>query len=73
MIIPELGKLLIFLGVLLIVIGFIVIMGNNIPFLGKLPGDITVGKKGFVFYFPVVTCIMVSIILSVIFWLFGRR
>ncbi|MDR4499167.1 MAG: DUF2905 domain-containing protein [Candidatus Scalindua sp.] len=73
MIIPELGKLLIFLGILLVVIGLIVIMGNNFPFLGKLPGDIIVEKKGFVFYFPVVTCIMVSIILSVIFWLFGRR
>jgi len=73
MIIPELGKLFVFLGILLIVIGLIVIMGNNIPFLGKLPGDITVEKKGFVFYFPVVTCIMVSIILSIIFWLFGRR
>ena len=73
MIIPELGKMIVFLGILLVVIGFIVILGNNIPFLGKLPGDIVVKKKDFVFYFPVVTCIIVSIILSIIFWLFGRR
>jgi len=73
MIIPELGKLFVFLGILLVIIGCIVVLGNNIPFLGKLPGDISIEKKGFVFYFPVMTCIMVSIILSIIFWLFGKR
>ncbi len=67
------GKMLIFLGVILIIVGGLFLLGNKIPFLGKLPGDIAIQKKNFSFYFPVTTSIIVSIILSFLMWLFSRR
>ncbi|HHT9127021.1 MAG TPA: DUF2905 domain-containing protein [Candidatus Brocadiia bacterium] len=70
------GKLLIFFGILLIVLGLFVLFcppKAGIPFIGRLPGDIVIERKNFSFYFPVVTCIIISAILSIIFWLLGRR
>ncbi len=46
---------------------------DKIPYLGKLPGDILIQKKNFTFYFPLATSILISIILSLIFWLWPRR
>lgn len=67
------GKILIFFGIIMIVVGVVLLIGNKIPFLGKLPGDIAVQKKNFGFYFPITTCIVISIIISLIMWLFGKR
>ncbi len=67
------GKLFIFIGLLLVVIGIVFIVGNKIPFIGKLPGDIAIERKNFNFYFPITTCIIISIILSLIFWLLGKK
>ena len=58
------AKILIIFGVLLILIGVILLAFGKIGFLGKLPGDIHVQKKNFDFHFPVVTCIVASILLS---------
>jgi len=70
----SMGKLLIIMGIFLVVVGVAFIWGPKIPFLGKLPGDIYVRKGNFAFYFPVVTCILVSLILTLIFTLiFGRK
>ncbi len=69
----DFGKLFIFIGLLLVVIGIVFIVGNKIPFIGKLPGDIAVERKNFNFYFPLTTCIIISIILSLIFWLLGKK
>jgi hypothetical protein len=60
------GKMLITFGVLLILIGVILLVFNKIGFLGKLPGDIHVQKKNFEFHFPIVTCIVASVLLSVL-------
>ena len=60
------GKMLVVLGVVLIIIGLIW------QFIGKLPGDIVVKKGNTTFYFPIVTSIVVSIILSLIFYVMGR-
>ncbi|ODS32660.1 MAG: hypothetical protein SCARUB_02212 [Candidatus Scalindua rubra] len=73
LIVADFGKIFIFIGLLLVVIGFVFIVGNKIPFIGKLPGDIAVEKKNYSFYFPITTCIIISIILSFIFWLFSKR
>jgi len=70
--IENFGKILIFLGVLLFLLGIIFVLISKIPFLGKLPGDIYIKRKNFTFYFPIATCILVSIILSVIFYLISR-
>lgn len=45
---------------------------NGIPFLGKLPGDILIQKKNFTFYFPLVTCLLLSLLLTVVFYLFKK-
>lgn len=62
----DLGKTLIFLGCAIIVLGAVVWVSGKIPFLGKLPGDIYINKKNFTFYFPLVTCILLSLIFSLI-------
>ncbi len=68
----ELGKLLILLGVILLIAGVILLMAPKIPWLGKLPGDITYQGKGFTFYFPLATCILLSVVLSLILYLFRK-
>ena len=69
----DLGKILIGLGAVLIVVGLLVVLGGrlNIP-IGRLPGDIVYRGKNTSFYFPVVTCIVLSILLSFVLWLIGR-
>ena len=66
------GKTLIILGIVLVVLGLFLNFSGKIPFLGKLPGDIYIKKDNFSFYFPITTCIIISIILSLIFGIFGK-
>lgn len=68
-----LGKFLILIGIILIAVGGLFLLANKLPFIGRLPGDILIKKEHFYFYFPITTCILISIILSIIFWLFSRR
>ena len=69
----EIGKSLIFIGILIIIVGAILFFSDRLPFnLGKLPGDISYKKENFSFYFPITTSILISIILSLLFYLFGR-
>jgi hypothetical protein len=67
-IINQFPKLLIGAGVVLIVVGLIWMIGGKFLNLGRLPGDIAYEKGNFKFYFPVVTCIVVSVVLSLIFY-----
>jgi hypothetical protein len=67
------GRLLITMGLLLIVIGLFVTFAGRLPFrIGRLPGDIYVQGKHTSFYFPLVTCIVLSVIFSLVMWLFRR-
>ena len=66
------GKVLIFIGGILIFLGLIFSFAGKIPYLGRLPGDVYIKKENFTFYFPITTCILISIILSVIFYLISR-
>jgi hypothetical protein len=69
-----LGRLLIVLGILLIAAGVIVSIGDRLPIrLGHLPGDLVVRGKNSVFYFPLMTCLLLSVLASAILWLIGRR
>jgi len=69
----EIGKSLIFIGTLIIIIGVVLLFNDRLPFnLGKLPGDISYKKENFSFYFPITTSILISIVLSLLFYLFGR-
>jgi len=69
----EIGKFLIIVGLLILVLGLLLTFAGKIPFIGKLPGDIVIQKRNFVFYFPLGTSILLSIILSLIFYLLSRR
>jgi len=69
----SLGKVLIILGSILIGMGIFFVLMNKIPFIGKFPGDIYIQKKNFTFYFPLTTSIILSVILSVILWLWSKR
>jgi hypothetical protein len=68
----ALGKMLILLGVFIILIGLFLLLGEKIPWVGRLPGDIIIRKKNFTFYFPIVTSILISIILTLLFALFRK-
>ena len=68
----SLGKLLIIAGIFIIIVGIFFLFGDKIPFLGKLPGDIIIKKKNFTFYFPIVTSILLSLIISLIIYLFRK-
>ena len=63
------GWLLIIVGLIIAGIGVVWLLAPHIPWLGKLPGDIAVERENFRFYFPVVTCIVISVVLTVIMWL----
>jgi hypothetical protein len=54
-------------------IGKVMLVSGKIPLLGKLPGDITIQRKNFTFYFPLATSILISILLTFLFWIFGKR
>jgi len=68
----PLGKMLILLGVFIILIGIFLLIGDRIPWMGRLPGDIIIRKKNFTFYFPLATSIIISIILTLLSTLFRK-
>jgi membrane protein implicated in regulation of membrane protease activity len=68
-----LGKLLILFGGLLIIVGAVVILAAKIPWLGRLPGDISIQRPNFTFYFPLTTCVLLSVVLSLLWYLLSRR
>jgi len=70
--IGALGKMLILMGAFIILIGLLLLIGEKIPWIGRLPGDIIIRKKNFTFYFPLTTSILISIILTLLFTLFRK-
>ena len=68
----ELGRLLIVVGTVLLLLGLVLSISGRIPWLGRLPGDIVVRREHFSFYFPLTTSILISLVLSVLLWLFRR-
>ena len=68
----QIGKFLIAAGCVIIVIGVFLYFGKTLSFLGRLPGDIRIEKPNFTFYFPITTSILLSLLLSAIFYLISR-
>lgn len=66
------GKILITLGLVLVTAGFLLQLGGKLNFLGRLPGDIRIERESFSFYFPMGTSILLSLLLSLVLWLFRR-
>jgi len=71
--INNFAKGLILIGVIILVIGVVLLFAGKIPFLGKLPGDISFKRGNLSVYFPIVTCVVLSILLTLIFNLFFRK
>jgi hypothetical protein len=70
------GKIFIVLGAVLVGVGLLVTFFDKIPLLGKLPGDIHIKRDNFRFYFPIVTSVALSFLLTLIFWIisyFGKK
>ncbi len=70
----PIGRMLIILGIVLLLLGLILTYSNVIPLgrLGRLPGDLSIKKGGFSFYFPLTTCLLISLILTFILYLFRK-
>lgn len=69
---PGLGKILIIFGIVLVIVGLILSLVGKIPLLGHLPGDIYIQRDRFSFYFPITTCLLISVILSLVLYFFRR-
>lgn len=69
----SLGRILLLIGVVLALLGGLLLLVGKVPFLGRLPGDIVIERKNFTFYFPLATSILLSIVLTLLLSLFGRR
>ena len=68
----EFGKVLILFGLILVLMGLVFMAGGKLP-VGKLPGDIRIQRGNFHFYFPLATCILLSLILTLVLNLFLRK
>ncbi len=66
------GKALIYLGLVLVIAGVILSLAGKLPWLGHLPGDISIERDRFSFYFPITTCILISVIISLVVYFFRR-
>jgi hypothetical protein len=67
------GKFLIALGVVVIAVGGLLLLSAKIPWIGRLPGDLLIQKKNFTFYFPLATSLLLSLLLTLIFWLLRHK
>jgi hypothetical protein len=68
----NLGKVLVIVGIVFVVLGFLLILGDKIPWIGRLPGDIYIKREKFTFYFPLMTSIIISLLLTLLFALFRK-
>ena len=68
----ELGKLLVIIGIITILVGLVIWSGFAPKWLGRLPGDIRIEREHSAFYFPIVSCIIISVVLSLLFSIFRR-
>jgi len=67
-----LGKMFLLTGLLLVVVGLLLLFADRIPFIGRLPGDICLHKGNFTFYFPIVTCLILSILITLVLSFFRK-
>jgi hypothetical protein len=68
----ELGRVLIFFGIAMVLLGALFLLGPRIPFLGRLPGDLFIRREHTTFYFPLATCLVLSLVISILLNIFWR-
>jgi hypothetical protein len=69
----DIGKVFIGIGIALVVLGALFWLGDKLPWFGRLPGDIDIKRENFRFYFPLTTCLFVSLVVTLLFWLVRKR
>ena len=73
----PLGKMLLLFGLLMVLLGLVLLVAGHfsggVPWLGRLPGDIHIQRGNWTFSFPLATCLIISVVLTLLFSLFGRR
>lgn len=69
----DVGKLLVVFGLLIAGVGLALVLAGRIPWIGRLPGDIYIQRGNWTFYFPLATSLLLSVVLTLLFWLIGRR
>jgi hypothetical protein len=72
-VVNDLGRTLIVIGLVIAVVGIVLVLAGRLPWLGRLPGDIAIQRGNWTFYAPLGTSILLSLALTLILWLFGRR
>ena len=68
----PLGKSLVLVGIVIVLLGLLLWALSSVPYVGRLPGDIYIRRDNFTFYFPLTTCILISIIATILFSLMRR-
>ncbi len=68
----NLGKILVIAGLAVAAVGALLLLSDKVGWIGRLPGDITIRKGNFTFYFPLATCILISVVLSLLLWFFRK-
>jgi hypothetical protein len=69
----DIGKILVLVGLVLVALGGLLWLGGKLPWFGRLPGDIRIDREHFKLYFPLTTCLLLSILLTLLFRLLGKR
>jgi len=69
----EMGRVLVLVGAIAILAGVVLMLAPRIPWLGRLPGDIVINRGPVTVYFPLMTSVVVSVVVTLLLWLFGRR
>lgn len=69
----DIGRALVIVGVVIAVVGVMLMLVGRVPWIGRLPGDIYIRRGNWSLYFPLATSLLLSVILTLIFWLIGRR
>ena len=70
----DLGRVLLVVGGVVALVGFLLTLGSRLPLrLGRLPGDLIFRRDNFTFYFPIATSVLLSVVLTLLFWLFKRK
>lgn len=69
----EIGRMLVVFGLLIALVGVALLLVGRVPWLGRLPGDIHIQRGNWTFYFPLATSLVLSVVLTLILWVLGRR
>ncbi|MGH7326269.1 MAG: DUF2905 domain-containing protein [Candidatus Rokuibacteriota bacterium] len=69
----DIGKFLLVFGLVIAAAGAVLVFAGRVPWIGRLPGDIYIERGNWTFYFPLATSLLLSVVLTVVFWLLGRR